>query len=100
MVNLVTGHVVSEISEEFMQAAEKKLGSNLLNELLQSQIDVATSPCGPPTTARQELLQFRRTLSEVGQSYGLGIVAAGSHPLSRPSQHKATNKRRYTRIIN
>jgi carboxylate-amine ligase len=99
VINLVTGNVVSELSAEFMRTAEKKLGSKLMNELLQSQIEVATSPCVTPREARQELLHFRRTLAEVGQSYGLGIVAAGSHPLSRPSQHKATNKRRYARII-
>jgi glutamate---cysteine ligase / carboxylate-amine ligase len=100
VVDLKTGNVVSELSSEFMRVAEKELGDQLMNELLQSQIEVATFPCGIATQARRELLHFRRTLAKIGQAFGLGIVAAGSHPLSRPSQHKATNKRRYARIIN
>src|SRR5205085_1768094 len=68
-------------------------------ELLQSQIEVATSPCQTPTEARQQLLRFRRSLAKVGRGYGLGIIAAGTHPLSKPCENKATNKSRYARII-
>jgi glutamate---cysteine ligase / carboxylate-amine ligase len=94
-----TGNIKAELSQAFMKAASKELGSQLTKELLQSQIEVVTRPLLHAEQARQDLLLFRKTLADVGHKYGIGILAAGTHPLARPDQHLTTNKRRYTKVI-
>ena len=94
-----TGNIKAELSQAFMKAASKELGNQLTKELLQSQIEVVTRPLVDAEQARQDLLLFRRTLADVGQKYGIGILAAGTHPLARPDEHLTTNKRRYTKVI-
>ncbi len=94
-----TGNIKAELSKAFMKAASKELGSHLTKELLQSQIEVVTHPLVDVEQARQDLLSFRKTLGEVGLKYGIGILAAGTHPLARPDQHVTTNKRRYAKVI-
>jgi glutamate---cysteine ligase / carboxylate-amine ligase len=98
VVDRRTGYVKTELSEQFMQAAGRKLGRHLMNELLQSQIEVATEPLVSAIDARQQLLFFRRALADSGRAQGLGIVAAGTHPLARAQQHRTTNKRRYAKV--
>jgi carboxylate-amine ligase len=99
VVDRRTGGVRSELSKAFMRGAKRRLGDQLMNEILQSQIEVATLPCTSPDEARVELRHFRATLSEVGRAHGLGIVAAGTHPLARIWQHRITPKRRYVKVI-
>jgi glutamate---cysteine ligase / carboxylate-amine ligase len=94
-----TGNIKAELSQAFMRAASKELGSHLTKELLQSQIEVVTRPLVDAEQARQDLFLFRKTLADVGQKYGIGILAAGTHPLARPDEHVTTNKRRYTKVI-
>ena len=94
-----TGNIKAELSQAFMKAASKELGSHLTKELLQSQIEVVTRPLVDAEQARRDLLLFRRTLAELGQNYGIGILAAGTHPLARPDEHLTTNNRRYTKVI-
>jgi glutamate---cysteine ligase / carboxylate-amine ligase len=83
----------------FMRASKRKLGPSLMYELLQSQIEVATHPHSCADDARSQLSYFRRTLSEVGKTFNVGIVAAGSHPLALPMEQRVTQKRRYEKII-
>src|SRR5262249_20693596 len=64
-----------------------------------SQIEVVTRPLVDAERARQDLHLFRQTLADVGKKYGIGILAAGTHPLARPDEHLTTNKRRYTKVI-
>jgi carboxylate-amine ligase len=99
VVDRRTASVKCELPNSFMKAAGRKLGDQLMSELLQSQIEVATKPMSNPQDARQELLHFRATLAEVGRDHGLGIVAAGTHPLAIPSQQRITKKRRYSKLI-
>jgi glutamate---cysteine ligase / carboxylate-amine ligase len=94
-----TGNIKAELSDAFMKAASKELGNHLTTELLQSQIEVVTRPHVHADEARQELFSFRKTLGAVGLKHGIGILAAGTHPLARPDQHLSTNKRRYTKVI-
>jgi glutamate---cysteine ligase / carboxylate-amine ligase len=94
-----TGNIKAELSQAFMRAASKELGGHLTKELLQSQIEVVTRPLVDAEQARQDLFLFRKTLADVGQKYGIGILAAGTHPLARPDEHVTTNKRRYTKVI-
>jgi glutamate---cysteine ligase / carboxylate-amine ligase len=99
VVDRRTGGIKSNLPKEFMLCAKKKLGPNVMYELLQSQIEVATDPVASPADARSQLRHFRSTLKELGQRCNVGIVAAGSHPLALPHEQRVTNKRRYAQII-
>src|SRR2546423_4557185 len=90
LVDRRTGNIKGELSQAFMNAASAELGSHLMHELLQSQIEVATCPLLCPEQARQELIRFRGTLAAVGRKFEIGILAAGTHPLARPGQHRIT----------
>src|SRR4051794_7076930 len=78
-----TARVKVRVSRPFMAAAKRKLGPSLMYELLQSQIEVATTPIESSQDARQQL-KFRSTLAEIGRDHNIGIVAAGTHPLTLP----------------
>src|SRR3954447_5586044 len=99
VVDRRTGSIKSNLPQEFMRGAKKRLGPNLMYELLQSQIEVATDPITVPADGRAQLRHFRTTLAELGKTWNVGIVAAGSHPLALPHEQRVTRKRRYARII-
>jgi carboxylate-amine ligase len=99
VVDRRTASIKCELPKSFMKSAGRRLGDQLMRELLQSQIEVATKPMKRPQDAREELLRFRATLAEVGSDHGLGIVAAGTHPLAIPHQQRMTKKRRYSKLI-
>ena len=94
-----TGNIKAELSQAFMKAASKELGSHLTKELLQSQIEVVTHPLVDAEQARQDLLLFRRTLAEVGQKYGIVSWLRGRIRLPVPMSLSPQNKRRYTKVI-
>lgn len=89
-----------ELSKAYMTAAQKRLGSNLTTEILQSQIEVVTPPLERSADGIAELMRYRAGLTEVGKDHGLGILAAGTHPLAKPHQQRMTRKRRYSKVIN
>src|SRR3954469_3174574 len=99
VVDRRTGSIKCILPKEFMRDAKKKLGPNLMYELLQSQIEVATDPVTSPADVRAQLHHFRTTLSELGQRCNVGIIAAGSHPLALPHEQRVTRKKRYAQII-
>jgi len=82
----------------FFEAAEKVLGDQVSHELLQSQIEVATTPCLRAAEAQAQLLHFRRTLAAIAESYGLGILAAGTHPSADWSRQRHTDMPRYDKV--
>lgn len=98
IVNRRTASVRPRLSQPFMKTAKQKLGPNLMYELLQSQVEVATSPVSCSREAYQQLAHFRTVLSDLGQQYQIGIVAAGTHPLAFPHEQRMTRKRRYAKV--
>jgi carboxylate-amine ligase len=99
VVDRRTAGVKCELPAAFMAAARRKIGHQLMTEILQSQVEVATAPATSARDARAELQWFRSTLAEVGREHGVGIVAAGTHPLAYPQQQRMTKKRRYKKVI-
>ncbi|MEA2935590.1 MAG: glutamate---cysteine ligase / carboxylate-amine ligase [Variibacter sp.] len=99
LVNRRSARLRCELPQAFMKAAKRKLGDQLMNEILQSQVEIATHPLTTPAEGRDELMNFRSTLAEIGKQHGVGIVAAGTHPLAYPNQQRMTRKRRYSKVI-
>jgi glutamate---cysteine ligase / carboxylate-amine ligase len=99
LISRKTGNIKTELPAAFMKHAGKKLGAQFMHEILQSQVEVATKPALAPADAAEQLRAFRTTLSDIGQEHGIGILAAGTHPLAMPHQQKMTRKRRYKKVI-
>jgi carboxylate-amine ligase len=99
VVDRRTAGIRCELPQDFIKRCAKRLGPQFMLELLQSQIEVATNPMTRPADARAELRYFRTALAEIGRQHGIGIVAAGTHPLAMPEQHRMTRKRRYSKVI-
>ncbi|GGI33960.1 carboxylate-amine ligase [Bradyrhizobium guangdongense] len=100
LVNRQSAAPRSELPKPYMAAAQKRLGERLTTEILQSQIEVATPPLANSADAIAELTRYRAALAEVGKNHGVGILAAGTHPLAQPQQQRMTRKRRYSKVIN
>lgn len=98
VVDRRTSGIKPQLSQPFMKAAKKKLGQSLMHELLQSQIEVATSPTDCSRDALQQLKHFRSALGEIGCDHNVGIVAAGTHPLALPQEQHTTTKQRYAKV--
>ena len=99
LVNRQSAAPRSELPKPYMAAAQKRLGERLTTEILQSQIEVATPPLASSADAIAELARYRAVLTEVGKDHGVGIIAAGTHPLAQPQQQRMTRKRRYSKVI-
>src|ERR1700704_2247504 len=78
------------MSKRFFRACKKELRDAVMNEMLQSQIEVATAPCRSMDEAREQLRRFRSTLARRAAGHGLAIVASGTHPLALWHEQKQT----------
>ena len=74
---------------------EKVCGDQVTNELLRSQIEIGTKVCKNVQEARAELKRLRSGIIEVAEKHGLRVLAASTHPFSRWSEQKHTQKDRY-----
>lgn len=99
IVDRRTGAVRSEMSAAYLAALKKLFGPKVMTELLQCQLEVATSPATTSDEARRELIGFRQGISEAGRAFDAGIIAAGSHPFAKGAQMQRTRKRRYDKVI-
>ena len=54
-----TRHAVRRVDKRFLSLAQKQLGSHVMTEMLQSQIEVATPPCACTTTVPPSPLTIR-----------------------------------------
>lgn len=92
------GEARRSMSSLFYSSAREALGDAVARELLQSQIEVATSPHTVMSEARAELARFRRTLDELGDEHGLGILASGTHPTADWEEQRPTEQMRYGKV--
>ncbi len=99
VVDRRTGGIRAEMSAEFLGQLKKSLGSQVMTEMLQCQLEVATAPTHSPEAARQQLIEFRQAITHAGKPFDAGIIAAGTHPSAKGSQMHRTRKRRYDKVI-
>ena len=93
-----SGELVGKVPRSLMPAMRKKLGKRVSPEFLQAQVEVGTAVCGSVQEAREQLEFLRRQVSEVAASHGMAIIAASTHPFSRPENQSITRKLRYTEL--
>jgi len=74
---------------------EELLGDQVSSELLRSQVEIGTCVCKTVQEAHAELLRLRGGIIEVAARHGLAPIAASTHPFSRWTEQKHTDKERY-----
>jgi carboxylate-amine ligase len=94
-----TRRAVRRADKKFLTAVKKSLGNRVATEMLQSQIEVVTSPCETMSEARAQLAELRATLGDAAKARKLGIAAMGTFPLAFWPEQRSTDKERYDAIM-
>src|SRR5919106_1236672 len=98
VVDRETRDLFTRPPKEMWDALGEVLGSQVTQEFLQAQIEVATKVCSKVSEARADLANLRRDMSKVVSEYGAAIVAASTHPFANWAQQETTEDPRYMRI--
>src|SRR4051812_37192221 len=80
VVDAESKSVMTERPKAFFAAVKKDIGDQVMGEMLQSQIEIATLPHKDMSSAAAELKFLRQSVAKVAAEHGLGILAAGTHP--------------------
>ncbi|WP_420132383.1 carboxylate-amine ligase [Rhodopseudomonas sp.] len=94
-----TGEAAILTPNELFEAANWSTGGQVMREMLQAQIEVATNVHVDPKDARQELRFLRREVAAVAAQYGLVIMACSTHPTASWRASQPTPKPRYFEMI-
>ncbi len=95
LVDKETRGLVVDPPESLIGECEELLGGQVTRELLRSQIEIGTKVCKNVQEVRAELARLRKTIIEVAGRHGLAPIASSTHPFSRWSEQKHTQKDRY-----
>lgn len=85
-------------ASRILRGARPALGEEVQPELHLSQIETASPVCASLAEVRAEVTRLRRELIEAAECEDSRIVAAGTHPFSRPEDQPITPKARYRKI--
>ena len=99
LVDCTTRDLAANVPASFLRACRLTMGERVGEELLQPQVEIATPVLHDTNQARESLGLLRDEVSRVAGRYGLGLVAAGTHPFGSWSDQRPTDKDRYARLI-
>jgi carboxylate-amine ligase len=97
LLNSESGELSSRYEEVFSNAARGD--SRIRSELMQSTVEVATSPANTVAEAIAEACELRRMLRDEAEARGYVVASAGTHPFSRWEHQEITDKPRYAELI-
>ena len=95
LVDKESRSLIIDPPENLMAECEELCGAQVTSELLRSQIEVGTKVCNNIQEAEEDLRRLRRIIIDCSANYGLAPIAASTHPFSRWSEQKQTEKERY-----
>jgi carboxylate-amine ligase len=100
LIDAHTKMVAPSMPEAFLNEAKETLGTQVMPEFLQSQIEVVTAPHVDMKAVAAELKHLRQTVGAIAAKHGLAILAAGTHPTAVWGQSQQTQKERYDTVMN
>jgi glutamate---cysteine ligase / carboxylate-amine ligase len=100
LIDAHTKMVAPSMPEAFLNEAKETLGTQVMPEFLQSQIEVVTTPHVDMKAVAAELKHLRQTVGAIAAKHGLAILAAGTHPTAVWGQSQQTQKERYDTVMN
>ena len=95
LVDQETRSLVVDPPASLMAECEELCGAQVTSELLRSQIEIGTKVCENIQEAEEDLRRLRRIIIDCAANHGLAPIAASTHPFSRWSEQKQTEKERY-----
>jgi glutamate---cysteine ligase / carboxylate-amine ligase len=81
------------------RACKRTLGASVAHELLRSQIELISPVLSDVGDACDWMRASRAKVAAIAETFGLGIVAAGTHPLAEWREQRATELPRYERLL-
>ena len=85
--------------QQIVTVAEKILNDQVKAEMHQAVVEVGTNICNDITEARKDLTHLRKSISEIANSLGFKIGAAGTHPFTKWETQLITPNPRYDEIV-
>ena len=95
LVDLDSGHLVEAAPEGLIEACDKAFPDQVHPELLQCQIEIGSRPRQRMADLYRDLADLRSIVAETAKSYGVGIIAASTHPWATWREQRYTSKQRY-----
>ena len=99
LVDAETKSVAREMPQSFLAKVKSNTGGQVMGEMLQSQIEVASAPHTSIADARTELRFLRQTVSNIAAEHGLAILAVGTHPTATWRGGVQTQADRYDTVM-
>lgn len=99
VVDAETNAVQRRMPEGFFAELKDTLGSAVTGELLQSQIEIATTPRTAMGDALEDLRELRQSVAAVAAAHGLAVIASGTHPTATWEGVKASRANRYDGLM-
>ncbi|MEH6624990.1 MAG: carboxylate-amine ligase [Motiliproteus sp.] len=95
LVNLETRQLASDPPEALFKRCAQVLPNMVTHEFLRAQIEVGTPVCADIQESRQQLAYLRTRVADIARDFGLGLIAASSHPFAHWHQQQHTKLDRY-----
>src|SRR6187551_2073999 len=99
VVDPVTRELKSH-EQKIVQEGQKMIKDKVKAEMHQAVVEVGTDICQDVDEAFMDVSTLRKTISSIGESLGLKIGAAGTHPFSHWESQLITDHIRYSEIVN
>ncbi|MFG1462998.1 carboxylate-amine ligase [Xanthobacter sp. DSM 24535] len=99
VVDAQTKSVQRRMPARFFDDLTQQLGDSVTVELLQSQLEMATSPATQTSSALDELRELRARAARVAAEHGLCFIAAGTHPTATWEGVRHTEANRYDGLM-
>ncbi len=85
--------------KEFFASCREQVSESIQPEMLEPQIEIATSPLVDFSEARTQLAGLRASVGAVARDYNLSIMASGTHPLAVWSRVRPNAQPRYGKVM-
>jgi glutamate---cysteine ligase / carboxylate-amine ligase len=85
--------------ETILDEVPERLSGQVKPELMQSVLEIATTPCPDLPTAAGQLRELRGAVARVAENHGLAIGAAGTHPFARWEDQRIVDRPRYRELV-
>jgi carboxylate-amine ligase len=95
LVRTSSGDLVTQQADELLAQCQARFGERVTREFQQCQLEIATEVCRDMQEVRADLLAKRAGINAVAQQFGIGPIAASTHPYGQWHQQIHTPKPRY-----
>jgi carboxylate-amine ligase len=86
--------------QKIVHEGQKLIKDKVKAEMHQAVVEVGTDICQDIDEAFMDVSTLRKTISSIGESLGLKLGAAGTHPFSHWESQLITDHVRYSEIVN